>query len=67
MSLNSWLDARIAAAVDEAMADAKADIIAEIQATETTLTTQITSLPGQIIQGILAGLPNLLNPFKAQP
>lgn len=64
-------------AVDEAITDIKTELKTDIAAAEQNLTAQITALPGllgsqiknvaidteQIVQGVLQGIPNLLNPF----
>lgn len=68
MSVQSWLEGvvedAVKAAVDAALDDVKDDIVAEIQATEQNLFAQMTSLPQQVIAGVLQGIPDILNPFK---
>jgi hypothetical protein len=101
VSIQSWaegvINAAVKTAVDEAMADLREDLKSDIAATETTLMAQITALPGlvgsqiqnvamdtegiaakvmagisgqitslpqQIIAGVLSGIPKAFNPFK---
>lgn len=52
MSFNDWLDARIKTAVDEVILDLHNEITGDLAAMETSLTAQITSLPGLVVSQI---------------
>lgn len=105
MSIQTWfegvINAAIKTAVDEAVADLRTELKSDIDAVETTLMAQITSLPGlvgsqiqnvamdtegiatkvitgistqitslpqQIVSGVLQGIPKAFNPFdKGRP